>query len=203
MGLKILVSFHRRFPFKQSVTCKSLFADLIHCGCHMDEFKFAISIVTLHCIKMFVVFLGHHSLSVSRYPPYSSSPSPHTLHSPSGHRSMRPKPSCVDVGTNTSLPGCVNGRSPDLPANPVTWSVEQVVRYVRSTDCINYANIFLDQVNLRSFRVMVFYKMFPYYFSTIRHPCIYSCPFIIALTTFFLSLAFSNPFQATDIVMVL
>lgn len=88
---------------------------------------------------------GHHSLSVSRYSPYSSSPSPHTLHSPSGHRSMRPKPSCVDVGTNTSLPGCVNGRSPDLPANPVTWSVEQVVRYVRSTDCINYANIFLDQ----------------------------------------------------------
>ena len=91
-------------------------------------------------------FVGHHSLSASRYSPYSSSPSPHAPYSPSGHRSTHPKPLCVDVGTNTSLPGCVNGRSPDLPANPVTWSVEQVVRYVRSTDCINYANIFLDQV---------------------------------------------------------
>jgi len=84
---------------------------------------------------------GHHSLSASRYSPYS----PNAPYSPSGHCSTRPKPACVDVGTNTSLPGCVNGRSPDLPANPVTWSVEQVVRYVRSTDCMNYANIFLDQ----------------------------------------------------------
>lgn len=84
---------------------------------------------------------GHHS--ASRFSPYPSSPS--SAIASSGQRSIRPKPFCVDVGTNTSLPGCVNGRSPDLPANPVTWSVEQVVRYVRSTDCINYANIFLDQ----------------------------------------------------------
>jgi len=87
---------------------------------------------------------GHHSHSASRYSPYPS-PTSKAPYSPMGHRPIRPKPFCVDVGTNTSLPGCVNGRSPDLPANPVTWSVEQVVRYVRSTDCINYANIFLDQ----------------------------------------------------------
>lgn len=93
--------------------------------------------------EMFILFTGHHSLSASRYSPYS----PNAPYSPSGHCSTRPKPACVDVGTNTSLPGCVNGRSPDLPANPVTWSVEQVVRYVRSTDCMNYANIFLDQVS--------------------------------------------------------
>ena len=65
-----------------------------------------------------------------------------------GHRPISSKLHCVDVVTNMSLPGCVNGRSPDLPANPAKWSVEQVVRYVRSTDCINYANIFLDEVNI-------------------------------------------------------
>lgn len=86
---------------------------------------------------------GHHS--AARFSPYPSPTSSAVLHSSSGHRSSCPKPLCVDVGTNTSLPGCVNGRSPDLPANPVTWSVEQVVKYVRSTDCINYANIFSDQ----------------------------------------------------------
>lgn len=85
---------------------------------------------------------GHHS--ASRYSPYHS-PTSNSPFSPLGNRPIRPKPFCVDVGTNTSLPGCVNGRSPDLPANPSTWSVEQVVRYVRSTDCLHYANIFLDQ----------------------------------------------------------
>ncbi|XP_022780251.1 uncharacterized protein LOC111321587 isoform X1 [Stylophora pistillata] len=85
---------------------------------------------------------GHHS--TSRYSPYNS-PTSNSPFSPLGNRPIRPKPFCVDVGTNTSLPGCVNGRSPDLPANPSTWSVEQVVRYVRSTDCLHYANIFLDQ----------------------------------------------------------
>jgi len=52
----------------------------------------------------------------------------------------------VDVGVNTSLPGCVSGRSPDLPSNPVTWSVEQVLQYIRSTDCSHYAAIFREEV---------------------------------------------------------
>ena len=104
--------------------------------------------------KTFVLILGHHSHSASRYSPYPS-PTSKTPYSPMGYRPIRSKPFCVDVGTNTSLPGCVNGRSPDLPANPVTWSVEQVVRYVRSTDCINYANIFLDQVKYTRFSAVM------------------------------------------------
>lgn len=99
-------------------------------------------------------YSGHHS--ASRYSPYHS-PTSNSPFSPLGNRPIRPKPFCVDVGTNTSLPGCVNGRSPDLPANPSTWSVEQVVRYVRSTDCLHYANIFLDQVNACSYTVMFLY----------------------------------------------
>lgn len=87
---------------------------------------------------------GHHCRTASRYSPYPS-PTSKTSYSSMGHRPISSKPFCVDVVTNTSLPGCVNGRSPDLPSNPATWSVEQVVRYVRSTDCINYANIFLEQ----------------------------------------------------------
>lgn len=115
--------------------------------------------------KTFSVFLGHHSHSASRCSPYPS-PTSKTSYSPMGHRPIRPKPFCVDVGTNTSLPGCVNGRSPDLPANPVTWSVDQVVRYVRSTDCINYANIFLDQVNiLTTSRSVIQFRIFRVQFS--------------------------------------
>ena len=56
------------------------------------------------------------------------------------------RPSLAEAGTNTSLPGILNGKSLDLPANPATWTVDQVVQYVRATDCANYSNIFLEQV---------------------------------------------------------
>ena len=99
---------------------------------------------------------GSHSFSI-RSPAHASAAQGSSLHSPLyARRSTQTRPPSVDVGTNTSLPGCMNGRSPDLPANPVTWSVKQVVQYVRSTDCGNYAGIFFDQVSsLRLSHVLI------------------------------------------------
>lgn len=39
-----------------------------------------------------------------------------------------------------------------LDSNPLKWSVADVVRFIRSTDCAPLARIFLDQVTAGTFR---------------------------------------------------
>ncbi|XP_048575342.1 uncharacterized protein LOC116616629 isoform X2 [Nematostella vectensis] len=85
---------------------------------------------------------GHSS---SPYPPQSAIRSASTSNAPASSRAPVPSRPKKSIGINTSLPGCLNQRSPDLPTNPVVWSVDQVVAYIRSTDCAQYAAVFQEE----------------------------------------------------------
>lgn len=102
--------------------------------------------LTTKCVPSFMDSFFQSMIVLTGYPrgtikSSSSHVSPISPKSPSFKRRR-----LVDVGVNTSLPGCLNGRSPDLPSNPITWSVEEVIQYVRSTDCGHYAVMFKEEV---------------------------------------------------------
>ncbi|XP_041748336.1 scm-like with four MBT domains protein 1 [Coregonus clupeaformis] len=86
--------------------------------------------------------------SIGKSQPPTPSPSPPTTPRPTRKRRKPRSPSYSDDENHPPSPKHSRGEAPQklcLDTSPLEWSVTDVVRFIRTTDCAPLARIFLDQ----------------------------------------------------------